>query len=186
MRRHFAIALLAIVLASTRSQAEQADPTSQTTSSAHDEAIAPSSLTPAEQAMLREGEFSGASHVGGIVAAATIGLGTGQLVQGRWLKRGWIFTVGEMASVVLFGLAASENDLDPTLVNVVGFSGVVGFIGFHAWEIADAAIVPARHNRRVRFLRARVGLPTVSLDVRPLGERRDARRGAVVGLRINF
>lgn len=136
--------------------------------------------------MLNEGEFSGASHVGGIVAAATIGLGSGQLVQGRWLKRGWIFTVGEMLSVALFGIAASENDLDPTLVNVLGFSGVTGFIGLHAWEIADAAIVPARHNRRVRFLRARVGLPTLSLGLRGIGETSDARRGTFVALRVSF
>lgn len=143
-------------------------------------------LTPAEQALLREGEFSGAAHVGGIVAASTVGFGTGQLVQGRWLQRGWIFTVGEMAAGVLFAVAASENDLDTTLVNVLGFSGLAAVLGLHAWEIADAAIVPARHNRRVRFLRARAGLPTVSLDMRPVGDVHGGHRGALVGLRITF
>lgn len=147
--------------------------------------MVPLTLTPAEQAMLRDGEVSGAAHVGGIVAASTLGFGTGQLVQGRWLERGWIFTVGEMASGVLFSIAATENDLDTTLVNVLGFSGLAAFVGLHAWEIADAAIVPARHNRRVRFLRARMGLPTVSLDVRPVGEP-GGHRGALVGLRVSF
>lgn len=182
MRREF---ILVIIASALESRTAHAEPPPLVQPSPHHEVTARLTLTPEEQELLREGDVSGASHVGGIIAAATIGLGTGQLVQGRWLKRGWIFTVGEMVSVAAFGIAASENDLDPTLVNVLGFSGVIGLIGFHAWEIADAAIVPARHNRRVRFLRARVGLPTLSLEVRRVREAGNDR-GALVGVRIRF
>jgi hypothetical protein len=126
-------------------------------------------LTAEEQELLQQGEVSDGQHIGGGLASLFLGLGVGQAVQGRWSETGWIFTLGETASVVSLIVGASkqfndcfdgqvgcrnQSDGDAYLI-----AGVVGIVVFRTWEVIDAFAGPPKHNRRVRELRMRVGLP---------------------------
>jgi hypothetical protein len=138
-----------------------------------------SALAPAERALLERGEVSRARHIGGSVSSIVLGFGSGHAIQGRWRERGWIFTVGELASVALFVVASSESDLDTSITNVLGVAGIGGLVGFHVWGAVDAIIAPSRHNRRVRALRQRVDF---SAFATPL----PADDGAIVGITARF
>jgi hypothetical protein len=154
-------------------------------------------LTPDEQSLLDRGFISEGQHIGGGVAALFLGFGTGQAVQGRWAEKGWIFTVGEAASIVLMfysvGKAISCDD---------GFDGYSNcgdnyfglFMGsllalsvFRVWETVDAFTAPPAHNRRVRQLRARLGMPVpMYTKLTPfLAPTRD-RDGGVAGVSLRF
>lgn len=145
-------------------------------------------LTSDEQALLARGEISRRRHVLGAVGAGVFGLGTGQAIQGRWKARGWIFTVGELAAFAMIAVAAAESDLDERLVGALGIGGWTAFLGLHVWEVADAIVVPGRHNRRVRDLRVKVGIPigTASLLGNARGGHGEPAAGAVVELSVRF
>ena len=126
----------------------------------------PIQLTGEEQALLARGEISLGAHAGGVVANWVVGLGIGQAIQGRWSETGWIFTLGEIASfsALVYGVTRldftdeqgnSSNDNAGALI----IGGLVGYLGFHIWSIVDAATGPASHNRKLRALKQRVGLP---------------------------
>src|SRR5262245_55241343 len=94
---------------------------------------APPPLTPGEAALLRDGEISDGQHIGGGVLAIFPGFGIGQAVQGRWLEKGWMFTLGEAVFGVAFTIGLTnvivgctfdrdECDEAPTLMTV----GLVG------------------------------------------------------------
>jgi len=123
-------------------------------------------LTDEERHLLEEGEISDGKHIGGGLAAVFFGFGVGQAVQGRWSDTGYIFTLGEGASMVaLFyglGRALSCVDADTSCSNDGGawmVGGLLAYTALHVWEIADAFVVPPRHNQRVRALRQRLGYP---------------------------
>ncbi len=126
----------------------------------------PGGLSADDQRLLARGEISAGAHAGGGIASLFFGFGLGQAVQGRWGDTGWIFTVGETASIVaiLVGINNEiedcgfnddcDNDNDTLIV-----AGIVGIIGFRVWELADAFVGPSNHNRKVRELRLRLGYP---------------------------
>lgn len=156
----------------------------------------PAQLTPEEHELLLDGEISSGAHIGGGVAALFIGFGSGQAIQGRWSDTGWIFTVGEAASIaaIIGGAVRTVDDCDsvgetdcdhsdgPPLIIV----GLIGFTVFHVWEIVDAFSGPAEHNRRVRDLKWRMGIPVqVGNKWSPyLNKTRDG--GASAGLQLRF
>jgi hypothetical protein len=131
-------------------------------------------LTVDEQYLLERGFISEGQHIGGGVAALFLGFGAGQAVQGRWGEKGWIFTVGEGASIVLmfYGLAKAvdcdsgyysddyyyDNDCEDNYVGLM-VGSLLAFSVFRVWETIDAFTAPPAHNRKVRQLRARLGLP---------------------------
>lgn len=157
----------------------------------------PAGLTPEEHELLMDGEISSGQHIGGGVAALFLGFGTGQAVQGRWSDTGWIFTLGEAASfaVLIGGVVRTVDDCDldgddncddnsdgPPLI----IAGLIGFTVFRIWEIVDAFSGPNEHNRRVRELKFRMGVPVrVGERFMPyLNKTRDG--GAVGGLQLRF
>jgi hypothetical protein len=158
----------------------------------------PVALTPEEHELLMDGEISSGAHIGGGVASLFLGFGTGQAIQGRWSDTGWIFTLGEVASftAMIAGLYRTfddcvdefENTSDcdhsdgPPLIIV----GAIGFTVFHIWEIVDAFAGPAEHNRRVRELKFRMGVPVRVGDrfMPYVNKTRDG--GATAGLSIRF
>jgi len=149
----------------------------------------PPALTPDEQTLLARGEISTERHVLGSVGAGLLGLGIGQAIQGRWKARGWIFTLGELAGFGMIVAASIESDLDETLVNALAIGGWVSFVGLHVWEVADAIVVPGRHNRRVRNLRVKAGLPMSASPLRfdeARGRARELGSGAIVELTFRF
>lgn len=161
----------------------------------------PIQLTTDDQDLLNRGEIADGRHVGGILISLFFGFGIGQAVQGRYGDTGWIFTVGETASIVaLFvGVLKTLDDCFDNLNehgcnnNSTGdallIGGFVGLAGFRIWEIVDAIAGPPRHNARVRQLRLRLGMPPVGFAHRlrpyiapPLS--RDG--GATAGLGLRF
>jgi hypothetical protein len=162
----------------------------------------PQGLTPEEQELLAEGEISDGAHVGGTLLSIFIGFGSGQAVQGRWGDTGWIFTLGEVASIamIIYGAEQEANDdcfygNEPDCDEDAGALpitiGLIGFVVLHVWEVVDAIAGPARHNRRVRNLRMRMGYPPagyyygqVEPYVTPVGKNDDD--GAIAGIRVRF
>jgi hypothetical protein len=129
----------------------------------------PVQLTADDQQLLQKGEISEGAHVGGVVTSLLFGFGVGQAVQGRYGETGWIFTLGEAASMaaLMYGIlhsfdscfdstSSSCND-DVDGIYIVG--GLVGLLGFRVWEIVDAVGGPSKHNRKVRELKMRLGIP---------------------------
>jgi hypothetical protein len=157
----------------------------------------PPTITPEEHQLLLRGEISEGAHILGGAASFFLGFGTGQAIQGRWSDTGWIFTLGESASIAMMiaGVVRSiddcgfghetcddEGSADGTGMIVVG---LVGFSVFRVWEIIDAIGGPSGHNRRVRELKWRLGIPVQVSNLQPYVLRgRDG--GGTAGLRFDF
>jgi hypothetical protein len=118
-----------------------------------------------EQKLLMQGEISDGAHAAGVVLNLLVGFGVGQAVQGRWGDTGWIFTLGESASFValMYGFASvlsfSSSENEQQRGGTALFAGLIGYLVFRTWSVADAAVAPGRHNRKVRELRMRMGMP---------------------------
>jgi len=119
-----------------------------------------------ERQILADGEISDGQWGGGVLASVALGFGTGQAVQGRWHDTGWIFTLGESASLVAMIVSmpaafgdcfdcgpSHQHDQDRAADVLIG--SFIVFAGLHIWEIGDAAIGPSEHNQRYRAVRAR-------------------------------
>lgn len=90
-------------------------------------------------------------HIGGAITAGVVGFGTGQAIQGRWTKVGWIITAGEL--VAMTGLAWGGSRIasqcpggnvsgcdDPS--TTVTITSALVFAAFRLWGTIDAAVVP--------------------------------------------
>lgn len=157
-------------------------------------------LTRAEVEILNEGEISSGQHVGGALAAWSVGFGLGHAIQGRWGEKGWVFTVGESLSLglVVYALQSENPDcLDieggnyyceprrPRSVEVALGAGIA-FIGLRAWEIVDSLAGPAEHNRKVRELRARTGQQPYAQKLTPFVVPMLDGSGATAGFAARF
>lgn len=148
-------------------------------------------VTAEELQLLLRGELSTGRYITGGVMSAVLGFGIGHAVQGRWRERGWVFTVGGGASllVTFIGVADtigcaghSDNEQCDTSIGLL-VGGYLAFIGFRIWEIADAFVAPPSHNARVRSLKRRLGVSTpyaLVPYVTPHGD------GAIAGLGLRF
>jgi hypothetical protein len=152
----------------------------------------PVGLTADEQRILARGEIAAGEHAGGAVLSFFIGFGTGQAVQGRWAEKGWIFTVGELASfaAMLFSLTSTaENcndgycDDDNMGLFVVG---MFGYAGFRVWGFVDSIAGPASHNRRLREIQMRMGYPRPYYSVAPFVAPTRDGGGGVAGVTLRF
>jgi hypothetical protein len=152
-------------------------------------------LTLDEQYLLERGFISDGEWLGGGLASVFLGFGIGQAIQGRWSERGWIFTLGQGGSflVMMYGVTqAFEDCFEGCSDNDRGFgtfmAGLVGFTVFYAWGAIDAFVAPPSHNRRVKELRMRLGMPVPMYSrvmpyvTSPKGD----TGGAVAGLSLRF
>jgi hypothetical protein len=81
------------------------------------------------------------------------------------------------------GLAtASRNTREGWMIA----GGLIGLLGLHIWEVADAFVVPGRRNQRVRALRERLGLPPVQQNLSLFVTPPEDGSGAVGGLTLRF
>lgn len=162
----------------------------------------PAQLSADDAAILQQGEISDGAHIGGGVAALFFGFGIGQAVQGRYSETGWIFTLGESASVALLIYGVVQAFGDCTATDEFGFctsresnstggvaiaGGLIGLLVFRVWEIVDAFSGPTKHNARVRNIKMRLGMPVPMYveKVTPyVNKTRD--NGGTVGLRFRF
>ena len=131
----------------------------------------PMQLSPADQELLMRGEITDGQQVGGGLLALFVGFGSGQAVQGRFGETGWIFLLGEGASTAVmmkgfFDLfAACPDNTDTKCNNSAGYFalGLLGIAIFRTWGTVDAFVSPGFHNRRVRALKMRLGIPIYSV-----------------------
>lgn len=128
----------------------------------------PVQLTPDEAQLLQKGEITDGQHIGGAAASIFLGFGIGQAVQGRYGETGWIFTVGEIASftALIVGLSQqfddcfnSDSSCNDNRGEGLMIGGLVGFFAFRIWEVVDAFGGPPKHNRKIRELKMRLGMP---------------------------
>jgi hypothetical protein len=155
-------------------------------------------LSAEDAEILERGEISDGAYVGGGVLAIFGGFGLGQAVQGRWSDTGWIFTLGETAgfTALLIGAVDTFRDCpidggqsmtcDRSQGPWLFWGGLIALGGLRIWELYDAWAVPPEHNRRLRELRIRLGMPpppTYSLKpyLGPTGG-----SGGVAGLTLRF
>jgi hypothetical protein len=145
-------------------------------------------LTPDEQDLLAQGEYSHGKIIGGGITAIAAGFGIGQAVEGRWLSAGWKFTLFDVASVALvIGGAASAFQANcDSGCNDTAFALFLGGLGIYTisrvWQSFDAFVEPNRHNHRLRALRQRLGMPPTPVPyVAPT-----ANGGATTGLVLRF
>jgi hypothetical protein len=153
-------------------------------------------LTVDEQYLLERGFISDGEWIGGGLANVFFGFGIGQAIQGRWSERGWIFTLGQGASGVVFVYGMTQFLTECFEANCDngdhGFglmmAGMVGTLVFYTWGAIDAFAVPPSHNRRVRELRMRLGLPVpMYARVAPyVTSPKGDQGGAVAGLSFRF
>ena len=130
----------------------------------------PVQLSMEDQQLLTRGEISDGAQIGGIAGNLFFGFGLGQAIQGRWGETGWIFTLGEIGSITALVVGATraiddcfgdfetncEDNNDGVGLMV---AGVIGITVFRVWSVVDAFSGPQKHNRRVRELRMRLGMP---------------------------
>lgn len=148
----------------------------------------PVQLTDDERELLEKGYISPGRYVTGGVLATGLGWGVGHAIQGRWGERGWIFTVGEAASFATLVYAMAEGFSCNSNCDRYGtwmLVGALGLVGFRTWEILDAWIAPPRHNRRLRDLHLRMGMP-VPIYVMPYVAPRGDGEGMSAGLTMRF
>lgn len=137
----------------------------QVDSAAATSAPAPSisyaALSDKDKDILARGEITRTRYVvGGILGTYPLGLGIGHAVQGRYTEKGWIFTVGELASIAALaaGLgnctwSSYDNDNCENSGGLI-FLGLFGYVGFRIWEIIDVWAAPPEHNRRYHQLKS--------------------------------
>lgn len=171
---------------------EKSQPRAQTKASPSKEVksgnISYSSLSDRERKILQIGEITPARYVvGGILGTYPLGFGIGQAIQGRYLDTGWIFTVGEAASILVMisGIRDCWRDSYYESCNDGGaiVAGAIGFLGFKVWEIIDLWAVPPEHNRRYREIRSRLGEDQITFQPTLLPI---ASGGAMLGLKVTF
>ena len=168
----FVIALLFTHIAS----AQDAQPLSDESTGAREPAAAPQAAKGAQtpqspsaartrrmnseddERILEHGPIPQGRYISGGVVGSIFGFGIGHAIQGTYAKRGWIFTVGELAALTVmvasvkncrteydsYGYKTDRCDSNAGAVVV----GLVGLIGFHVWEVVDLWVTPPRINRR--------------------------------------
>jgi hypothetical protein len=162
-------------------------------------------LTVDEQWLLSRGYISDGEHIGGGIAALFVGFGVGQAVQGRWGHKGYIFTIGELASfgAMIYGAvtlaSACYDDFDDPYSDggcnetkerrggVLMVGGLIGISVFRIWEIVDAFAGPSEHNRELHALKMRLGMPDSYVrNVRPYIVPSADGGGALAGVSMRF
>jgi hypothetical protein len=153
-------------------------------------------ITTEEQDLLDRGEITDGQQIGGGLAALFFGLGVGQAVEGRWRDTGWIFSFGEPLAigVAIAGMVDSVErcPLDgrcnrpSSRATTMILGGLLAFTGLHVWEVVDAFVAPARHNRKLRALRERLGYPPPGQYILRPYLAPAGGQGGVAGLSIGF
>jgi hypothetical protein len=159
-------------------------------------------LTVDEQWLLERGYITDGEHLGGGLAALFVGFGVGQAVQGRWSRKGYIFTIGEGVSigVMIYGVFQFSDKCvsDPNATNQTcdrafsrGFGlmlgGMLALSVFRVWETVDAFIAPPQHNRELTELRTRLGMPVPMYSrARPYIAPTPDGSGGMAGVALRF
>ncbi|MEZ4363749.1 MAG: hypothetical protein R3B48_26460 [Kofleriaceae bacterium] len=125
--------------------------------------IAP--LSGAELLLLERGEIPTGRYVFGGIVSSMYGFGIGHAIQKRWTESGWLFTVGEIASLALavHTIQRASSDCVRTEIECAGQRGyavltglaLLSYTGFRIAEVTDSWSAPPHHNDQVRAARER-------------------------------
>ena len=99
-------------------------------------------------------------YIAGGVISILPGFGIGHAIQGRWLEKGWVFTLVPTLSVVVgFGSKVFSRKIDRLIQikyrdfqdddfgnYVVAVTTLLVVIPFHIWEIVDAWVLPSNYK----------------------------------------
>ncbi|MDB4957633.1 MAG: hypothetical protein JWO36_5202 [Myxococcales bacterium] len=149
-------------------------------------------LSSDDQDILERGEISDGEYIAGGAVSLFFGFGAGQAIQGRWHDTGWIFSLGEAASVaaLLWGVGVAFQDCAQTDVcdghrgETQIWVGAIGLAGFRVWEVIDAFSGPPEHNRRFHQLQDQLGRPRTYYG--PYLAPPHSGAGGVAGIAIRF
>jgi hypothetical protein len=153
--------------------------------------------TPEEQQLLADGYIDPMRTAIGGVASIFVGFGIGQGVEGRWHDTGWIFTLGETASLAaIIGGAIGVANCGVTISTCQGgdnasggflVGGLVALVGFRIWEMVDAFVGPGIHNDHVHEVRRRLGYRDYAKQLVPYINRPQSSDGGMTaGLSLRF
>lgn len=156
-------------------------------------------LTAEEARLLERSDLSKPRYVVGGILESSYGFGIGHAVQGRWLEKGWVFTLGEVgaAAVVFYGFrelgqvpGCRKGELgiecgDPTFAYSLIAGGFLTYAGFRIWGAIDAWATPMAEAGRRRTLRTRLGLPPGTRMVPVITATPDAT-GPMAGFDLRF
>ena len=100
--------------------------------------------------------ISTGQYIAGGVVGIMLGMGIGHAVQGRYSRTGWIFTVGQLASGITFGVYFAQATIPSQSSNVsqtdnfgLIFSAVA-LVGFRIWELIDVWWLPSSYKITVK------------------------------------
>lgn len=145
-----------------------------------------SNLSEDDRRILERGEISTTRYVvGGVLGTYPLGFGIGHAIQERYSDRGWIFTVGELGSIVVaaagMGDCVTNWSSSGSCNGGLFFLGIFSFVGFRIWEIIDLWAVPPELNERYRELKHRMG---DNITFRPVFV--PQANGGFLGLQMTF
>ncbi len=154
----------------------------------------PVQLTLDEQFLLERGYISDGQQIGGTVVAFFFGFGLGHAVQGRYMERGYLFTIGDAVTGFIFvnGMIKMFDCLFGSCTQAQEESmerwilvGAISTTVVRTWEIVDAAVGPSTHNRKLRDLHIRLGMRPLYARMTPyVAPAHDT--GAVAGVSLRF
>lgn len=113
-----------------------------------------SSQALAQSYLVEETELGYGRYLTGGVTSIVVGFGAGQAVQGRYAEKGWIFTLGETASVGMIAggylwlvpsFEEGESPMGPAGLMLAGFTALVAF---RTWGVIDAWSAPYASGNR--------------------------------------
>lgn len=126
-----------------------------------------SRLSTDEIRIYQSGEISTGQLIGGGAIGTVLGFGLGHIVYEEYTHRGWIFTAGELGSLMVASWGLANGIVNCTVGDKNGCGnglgtyvlGAMGFIGFRIWEAVDVWTLPSDRNSRYRAIRSKLGLP---------------------------
>lgn len=156
-------------------------------------------ITAEEAWLLKRRDINKSRYVVGGIVESAYGFGIGHIVQGRWLEKGWVFTLGEVSAVAVavYGFRELHRSAwcrtgefgtecgDRTYAHTLMLSGLVTYMGFRIWGAIDAWATPMAEAGRRRTLRKRLGLPPGAYLAPVLSTTPDAT-GPMAGFDLRF
>lgn len=187
MRIALALTVLALAVGTAAAQPSIPPPYEYGTQVASDDQVSNE-----DRSIIDHGEIGSGRVIGATLAAAFVGFGVGQAIEGRYGERGWIFTVGESVGdfamfTGLLGLVGGCSEVGHChLAYGLALGGAATFLGFRTWGILDALIAPQHRNARYRAALARNPGYAQQVTVMPYLVPVDHGSGGIAGLGLQF